>query len=180
MIRLPAAAALAVLLAAPALAAQGPRLAAGDEVRFTLLPDRRAEPRARELRGTVASSTADTVVVQLHSQLAPVSVPVAWIGELQVSRGPASAWHGAREGARTGTMIGVAVGSIVGAEVAASTDEDFFRAVLTRAAFYGFSLGATSALQRAIRPGIRWERVPLRGGGEGSARRLGLGVQVPF
>jgi hypothetical protein len=155
----------------------------GSRVRLILQPDRIGEHGPRqELRGTVTRITADSVEIRLHRYVDPVAVPAGWIAAMWVSEGPASSWQAARSGFGSGAALGAGLGAVVGAEVAGTTDEPFFRAVLLRAGAYGLSLGATTAIVRAVQPGERWRRVPVRPrvGLASSAFTAGLALAFEF
>jgi hypothetical protein len=154
---------VALLAAATPLTAQlPPEVAEGSRVRLLLVPERAVGgAEAQELRGTVVAVAGDTLTLQLHAGVSPVQVRMGWVEQMYLSLGRASAWEAAREGGARGVLIGAGIGAMVGAEVAGVTGEPPVRAILTRAAAYGFSLGATSALVRALSPGERWRRVSL-------------------
>jgi hypothetical protein len=153
---------LTVAGAAPARAQDA--LPADARLRLWLVPDRQVAPGTRpELQGRLVAATADTLVVRLHGQLAPVSVPVAWVDVLHVSDGPATRLQGALTRGRAGLLLGAGLGAAIGSEVARETDGDVVQTILVRTAAYAFSLGATTAILGAINPGERWRRVRLRG-----------------
>lgn len=135
----------------------------GARVRLVLLPDREADrAQPQELRGTVVAISGDSLTLQMHAAVASVTVPLGWVQRMHVSLGRTSAWEGAREGGTLGLLIGAGLGAMIGAEIAQATEEPFLQTVLIRAAAYGLSIGATTAILGALQPGERWRQVPVR------------------
>jgi hypothetical protein len=156
---------------AHAQAATGER---GDRVRVVILPDHPNQPSARHvLTGRLVAEDSANLTIEVHRHVSPIRIPRGWIGGMWISDGPETLSRAALSGLVRGGAIGAGLGAMVGAEVAAGTDEDFLRAVMVRAAAYGFSIGASTAFARMLRPGERWRSVPVR-----PAARAGLGARV--
>ena len=93
---------LVTTVSATAFAQQEPPVVAGDRVRF------KAPAVATErLVGTLASLAADTCVMYVEGRADPLTLPLASLTWLQVSRGRESR---VGRGAVIGTLVGVAVG----------------------------------------------------------------------
>ena len=118
-------------------------------------------PDMRKVTGRVEASTADLLVVQPDGTTASVSLPVASLSRIDISRGLPSRAHSAWTRARWGALIGAVPGAIslglqheqVGGGSSAA------RAAALGAWSGGLFGGLIGAVVGAARPGEDWERV---------------------
>ena len=140
--------------------------------------------RTPELIGGVQAMSADTLVVRYvdgTGASTATAIPLAYISQLEVSRGQHSKWL-------AGLGIGLAAGATAGAILGASTGNDrlFSRGAL---AFLGAMFvapigGVTGLIVGALTKTETWETVPIPRVGKGVAlgpeRRIAVGVAVGF
>lgn len=165
LLRKPASAgvwALALLLLpfSSAGAQQVPEIAEGDRVRVQLegrpLQEEGWAP-PQQLRGTLLAHQADSLVLQIHPGITPITVALGSVRRLEISRGvPTRARSALREGAMyalLGAIYFPVAESLASKRQFGATGE---------AAMMGASMGAASgALLGAIFPRERWSRVRL-------------------
>lgn len=158
--------AIALVLSAPIslLAQRALPVAPGDRVRVT------APTVAKErLIGTVVKLGADTCWLEVEGRASPLTLPLAQVYKLEVSRGRKSK-------AGTGSIVGFIGGAVTGAAIAAASidekEESFFSpdygdlsdelgSIALGAALGGVAGAGVGALIGLTIKVDRWERVPL-------------------
>ncbi len=128
-------------------------VAPGDRVRVTawsVVPGRPV--------GTVVSLGADTCVLEVEGRAEPLTLPLASVTRLEVSRGQES---NVGKGALTGGLIGAAFGLFVGLIV--GSDPEFFgeNAFANSVAVLGGAGIGVGAIIGSLSTSDRWEEVPL-------------------
>lgn len=115
------------------------------------------------LIGTVASKSADTLVVKVENGAAPLSIPLVSITRLEVSRGKVARGVNALKGAGIGLLVGAGVGVVAGLVI-----DDPQNNEITAGAWALFGAGVlggagllTGGIVGFARSNERWKKVPL-------------------
>ena len=117
-----------------------------------------------ELMGTLVVLHADTLMLKVEGVSNPLSVSVASIAKLEVSRGRKSPLRGAWKGAGKGFLYGVGTGALIGAVGGAIDGENIAYSIymgLFFGAFYGPPIGAVTGAVHAFASPEQWKEVPL-------------------
>ncbi len=140
--------------------------------------------RTPELVGGVQAMSADTLVVR-HvdgtGAATTTAIPLAYITQLDVSRGQHSRWG-------RGLLIGLAAGATTGVILGASSDGNWLFSksdlALMGAVVMAPIGGAVGLVVGALTKTETWETVPIprvgKGVALGSERRIAVGVAVEF
>lgn len=174
------AAAFALALAGPALAADepppGPVLTPGQRVRFATL----TQPRRT---ATVVETGTDAIVVSMAGGRQIVRVPLADVQHLEVSAGRRTY---ATEGGLLGAIPGAALGGVVGTAMCYDEEDCPAATFAVMGAFVGGTLsGLVGAGVGALFQSEKWERVEtphvqLQLGPASSRGGVAVGLKVSF
>jgi hypothetical protein len=115
----------------------------------------------RKVTGRVEALTSDTLVLQPDSQTAPVSLPVATLIRIEISRGLLSRKNSAWKHAKWGAVIGAVPGAIsLGLQhEQVGGGSSVAKATALGAWSGGLFGGLIGTVVGAMRPGENWERV---------------------
>jgi hypothetical protein len=136
------------------LSAQAPAIDVGARVRVST-------SEMRNVTGRVEASTSDTLVLQPDGKTASVSLPVATLISIEISRGARSRTESAWKRARWGALIGAVPGAIsLGLQrEQVGEGSSVAKAAALGAWSGGLFGGLVGAVVGAAHPGENWERV---------------------
>lgn len=146
-------------------AAQSRPVASGDRIRVWTEDAANTQLRSKPVRGELTFWTADTIRILADRTLSDRAIALTSVTRVDVSAGRASRGRSAVRAGGIGLLLGGLTGTVIGYASGDDPPGWFSSSAEEKAAIFGILLGGTSTIVGgvigAIRPGERWERVPL-------------------